>query len=188
MITLHHNLDIIISIMNTNSTTPNAQQPRGISNTIMASVLLRDAIISLKSSISNCKMFVNDIIGMPRGSKTTIQLNQLSTQLDYIQTIRSVIEKEISPFVRIHGGTSYLHKRLKATNDGRIPTLMKANLLPPPPPPLCSSTSLSKLQLSSFTSTPSSSSNKKSINKRQPIPNENRTKRDSDTMEWQTGN
>ena len=114
----------------------------GVKNQVMASVLLKDAMVSLNSTIENCRSMIKGIIDLPRGSNITKDLHCLSTQISYIELIGITISQQITPYLRLTGSTNYLYQRLKSqlsSSSSRIPTTMKSNLLPQPPS-ICSST------------------------------------------------
>jgi hypothetical protein len=138
------------------------------SNQIRAAVLLMDASANLNASIINCRILIDSIINLPRGSNTTKELNRLSIQLNYIQTVGHIIRDRITPFIQLgNSNTSYLHNRLKAANKSTnrcIPASMNTTLITPPSLP----THLLISPSSPISSSSSNSSSKKRPYLKQP--------------------
>ena len=114
----------------------------------MASVILKNAIFYLDTTINSCRGLIKDVIDWPRGSNTTKQLLCLGNQLNCIEAIAQPISVEGSPCINIARNTGYLHKRIKTlhfSSTSEVPSRMVNNLLPPPPS-LSTPTPLSSLR------------------------------------------
>ena len=141
------------------------QSKNKTTNQVMASVLLKNATVSLEETVINCKSLITDVIDLPRGSSVTKQLLCLVNQLNHIETIAKTINVEISPYINITHNTGYLHKRLMSlhsSSTSHIPSTMNANLLPLPPS-LSIPAKISSLSSSKSNATTSTSSKKRPV-------------------------